>query len=73
MAASTIIVQHRDGSPCRRHRVVLGFLSGNTSEAYTNDYGEATIMHTSVGRATIYVSGRNVGTVHAPGRTSVVY
>lgn len=72
MPASTIIVQYRDGSPCSHTRVVLGFSSGMSREAYTNSHGEATVEHSSTGRATIYVSGKDCGSFHAPGRTSVV-
>ncbi|MEW6749662.1 MAG: hypothetical protein AB1505_01625 [Candidatus Latescibacterota bacterium] len=75
MPASTIIVQHRDGSPARRVRVVLGFhglTGGMTDEEYTDDHGEVTITHSSVGKADVYVSGKKRATMHAPGRTSVV-
>lgn len=71
MPASTIIVQYKDGSPASHVRVVLGFSSGLTRDFYTNEYGEVTIEHSSVGRAEIYVSGKKVGTFHAPGRTAV--
>jgi hypothetical protein len=72
MPASTIIVQHADGSPCRKVKVVLGFPGGMTPAAYTDHYGAVTIEHRSTGKATIYVSGRSCGSFHAPGRTSVV-
>lgn len=75
MPASTVIVQHRDGSPARRVRVVLGFhaaSSGMTKEAFTDHYGEVTISHSTIGKADVYVSGKKVATFHAPGRTAVV-
>jgi hypothetical protein len=71
MAASTIIVQHRDGSPAKHARVALGFPAGNTNDVYTDSYGQAVVEHSSVGRATVYVSGQNRGTFHAPGRYAV--
>lgn len=71
MAASTIIVQHRDGSPARHAKVVLGFTSGNSEEAFTDHYGQAIVEHSCVGRATVYVSGRNHGSFHAPGKYAV--
>ena len=71
MPASTIIVQHRDGSAVRHVRVVLGFASGNSGDAYTDTYGQAVVEHSSVGRATVYVSGQDRGSFHAPGRYAV--
>ncbi len=75
MPASTVIVQHRDGSPARHIRVVIGFdgiFSGGMSrETYTNNYGEACVAHTSTGKATVYVDGKKYHTFHAPGRTAV--
>jgi len=71
MSTSVIKVQHRDGSPAKHVRVVLGFSNGISSPSYTNDYGEATIDHSSVGRADIYISGNKKGSFRAPGRTAV--
>lgn len=73
MPASTVFVSHSDGSPCRSCRVTLGFSSGTTNPAFTDSQGQVTIEHASKGKATVYVSGKNCGTFHAPGRTSVVY
>lgn len=72
MPASTIIVSHRDGSAASSARVVLGFSSGQSSPSYTDRRGHATVEHSSVGTAAIYVNGDKVGTFHAPGRTAVV-
>jgi hypothetical protein len=71
MAASTIIVQQGDGSPARHVRVVLGFSSGNTDAHFTDSYGQVIVDHSSVGRATVFVSGRDCGSFHAPGRYAV--
>lgn len=71
MPASTIVVQHRDGSPARHVRVVLGFPSGNTDAYFTKTYGQAIVEHSSVGRATAFVSGRDCGSFHAPGKYAV--
>jgi hypothetical protein len=67
MPASTIIVQFRDGSPATSKRVVLGFSSGQTDVAFTDRAGRVVIEHRSVGRATVYVSGDDVGSFSAPG------
>lgn len=72
MHRSTILVSHRDGSAARHIRVTLGFPAGLTREAYTDDRGHVVVEHACTGRADVYVSGRNVGSFHAPGRTSVV-
>jgi hypothetical protein len=72
MAASTVIVSYRDGSPARGVRVVLGFCGGQTKPAYTDHYGRAVVEHASAGRATIYVSGHNRGSFHAPGTAAAV-
>lgn len=71
MPASTIHVQHSDGSVARHVRVVLGFSTGMTKDFYTDDYGDAVVEHASTGRATVYVSGKEYHSFHAPGRTSV--
>jgi hypothetical protein len=72
MAASTVIVSHRDGSPARGVRVVLGFCGGQTRPVYTDHYGRAVVEHTSAGRATIYVRGQSRGSFHAPGTAAAV-
>jgi hypothetical protein len=69
--ASTIIVQFCDGSVAQGKRVVLGFSSGQTSPAYTDRDGRCVVEHSSVGRATIYVSGDDCGSFHAPGKAAV--
>lgn len=71
MPFSTVHVQHSDGSPARHVRVVLGFSTGMTKEVFTDDRGEATVEHASTGRASIYVSGKEYHSFHAPGRTAV--
>ena len=72
MAASTVIVSHRDGSPARSVRVVQGFCSGMTRAAFTDSYGRAVVEHSSSGRATVYVSGKDCGSFHAPGTAAAV-
>ena len=71
MASSTVHVQHSDGSAARHVRVVLSFSTGMTRESFTDDYGDAVVEHASTGRATLYVSGKEYHSFHAPGRTSV--
>lgn len=71
MPSSVVHVQHRDGSPAKGVRVVLGFNTGMTRDFYTDDYGDVVVEHASTGRASVYVSGKEYHTFHAPGRTSV--
>lgn len=70
---STVRAHHPDGTPCRRFRVVLGLSGGNTGEFNTDDHGQAQVTHSSAGRATVYVSGKNVGEFQAPGSVTVTY
>lgn len=71
MAASTIIVQYKDGSPARGARVTLGFSGGQTDAEYTDSSGRATIEHTSVGKAIVYVNGDRCDSFCAPGKCAV--
>lgn len=71
MPASTIIVQYRDGSPARHKRVTLGFLSGISKDAYTDSSGRATIEHSSVGWANVYINGEWKDTFRLPGKCAV--
>lgn len=74
MPVSIVHVQHRDGSPARQVRVVLGFegfFGGMTRETYTDRDGVAVVEHPSAGRAKVYVSGKAYHSFHAPGRTAV--
>ena len=71
MAASTIVVQYGDGSPARKVRVRLGFREGLTVERFTDNHGQVVVDHASVGRATVYVSGRDYGSFNAPGRMAI--
>ena len=73
MPASTIFVNYSDASPCSSTKVVLGFSAGMTKPGFTDSRGTVTIEHSSTGTATVYVSGKNCGSFHAPGRTSVTY
>ncbi|MCK6575117.1 hypothetical protein L6V77_28950 [Myxococcota bacterium] len=67
MPASTVIVQHKDGSPGRQKRVVLGFSSGMTKDCFTDNHGRVVVEHSSTGRCTVYVDGRDCGSMQAPG------
>lgn len=72
MPASTIIVQHRDGSPARRTRVSMAFdFGGSTEDSFTDNHGMAVVSHSSSGRATVFVQGRKCGSFHAPGKYAV--
>ncbi len=72
---STIYVSYRDGSKPNGKKVIIGFsgLTGGMSRpAYTDRDGRALVEHSSTGRATVYVDGRDYGSFHAPGTFSVV-
>ncbi|MEK7644340.1 MAG: hypothetical protein AAB390_03505 [Patescibacteria group bacterium] len=69
--ASTIIVQHKDGSPARGVRVVVGFIAGMTPPVYTNDNGVAVIEHHSTGTARVYVDHSQKEAFKAPGKCVV--
>jgi hypothetical protein len=71
MPVSIIHVQYGDGSPARGAKVVLGFNCVMSRPTYADRAGNATVDHTSVGRARIYVRGRAYHEFHAPGRTAV--
>lgn len=72
MAYSAVVVQHRDGTPARGYRVVLEFSAGQTRPVFTDKDGRCVIEHMSVGRAKIYVSGRDYGAFRAPNTAVVV-
>lgn len=40
---------------------------GQSSPVYTDGNGMAVINHASSGRATVYINGRSVGSINAPG------
>lgn len=74
MNYSRIHVSYRDGSKPSGVKVVLGFsglLGGMTKAAYTDKYGDALVEHASTGHVDVYVSGKKVGSFHAPGETAV--
>lgn len=71
MAQSVIVVQRNGGGYVKGSRVALGFGNGNTDSVYTNSDGEAVIEHTTTGRATVYVNGKDMGSMNAPGRKLV--
>ncbi len=71
---SKIHVQYKSGNIAKGVRVVLGFhglLGGMTKKFYTDNNGTAIVEHLSKGKATIYVQGKDVGTIQAPAETVV--
>lgn len=70
---SKIYVQYRSGSKANGKKVVLGFsgLGGMTSPVYTDRDGVAIVVHSSTGKAAVYVGGSKVGEFSAPGETVV--
>lgn len=71
MAESVVVVQRNGGGYVKGARVVLGFGNGNTDSVYTDSDGEAVIEHTTTGRATVYVDGKDMGSMTAPGKKHV--
>lgn len=78
MPHSVVIVQRRGGRYVKGAKVALGFSfsdhplsAGHTESVYTNSDGEATIKHSNTGRATVYVNGRDEGTMNTPGEKIV--
>jgi len=68
MPESVIVVQRKGGGYVQGARVTLGFSIGVTDSVYTDSDGEANVQHSATGTATIYVDGRDVGTMNAPDR-----
>ena len=68
---SKIHVQYKDGSKPKGAKVSLGFSTGVTKYFYTDRNGTAVVAHASRGRAKVFVRGKNVGTLQAPGETVV--
>lgn len=74
MHHSKIYVEYGDGSKPKGAKVVLGFrgmLGGMTKAAYTDSHGVAIVEHSSTGQADVYVGGKKLGSLHAPGETVV--
>lgn len=63
MPSYQVIVQHRDGTPAKSKRVVLGTPGGNTSPSFTDAYGVAVLSTHDAQTATIYVSGKALGKI----------
>jgi len=70
MRYSSIQLSYRDGSVPVGKKVLLAFHGAFTSPAFTDSRGVATCEHESTGTATVYVDGRSVGTMSAPGRAA---
>jgi hypothetical protein len=71
MPESVIVVQRSGGDYVQGARIVLGFSNGVTDSVYTDSDGEAVISHSTTGNATVYVDGRDRGSMNAPGRKHV--
>lgn len=74
MKVSRVIVQYRGGAKASHMKVQLGFigfLKGMSRPVYTDRDGVAVIEHSSSGEADVYVSGRRIGRLRAPGETVV--
>jgi hypothetical protein len=75
MSESVVVVQRNGGGYVTGARVTLGFSGilsgGNTDTVYTDSNGEASISHSNTGKATVYVNGKNMGTMKTSGRKLV--
>ena len=71
MPESVIVVQRNGGGYVKGAKVTLGFSNGVTGSVYTDSDGEAVISHLTTGQATIYVDGRDRGSMNAPGRKHI--
>lgn len=60
----------------KRARVVLSidgiFSGGMTKEVYTNEDGVAYVSHSSTGKATVYINGKDVGRMITPGTADFI-
>jgi hypothetical protein len=71
MAESVVVVQRNGGGYVKGAKVSLGFSNGVTDSVYTDADGEAVISHSTTGKATVYVDGRDRGSMTAPGRKHI--
>ena len=72
MNHSTIYVQFKDGSKPKGMKVTISISGGGVSKpAFTDRDGLAIVEHASVGRARVYVRGRDMGSFRAPGKFAV--
>lgn len=71
MAESVVVVQRNGGGYVKGAKVTLGFSNGVTDSVYTDSDGEAVIRHSTTGQATVYVDGRDRGSMKAPGRKHI--
>ncbi len=71
--ATTIVkvYNNRYGKWAKGVRVTLGFSFGHSQPAFTDDNGTAIINHSSTGSATIYINGRDEGTINTPTSTTI--
>lgn len=70
MPVSTIHV-NRNGRPVSGSKVMLSFATGGVSETVrTGSDGKAVVNHTATGTATVFIDGRNMGQMRAPGTQS---
>jgi len=70
MPTSKITV-YKNRKPAKNVRVTLEFTGftnmGFTRATYTNSDGVAFVEHSSSGRANVYIDGKRMGTIRAPG------
>ena len=64
-----IIVQYASGNTATSARVSLGGTWGVSKSVYTDSHGKAVLEHTD-SKVTVYVNGRDKGTVR-PGKSVV--
>jgi 5-hydroxyisourate hydrolase-like protein (transthyretin family) len=68
MAKSIVYVQYKSGNPAKSVKVTLGMHAGGmTKPVYTDKDGRAVLDHSSTGKATVFVNGKDKGTMSTPG------
>ncbi len=68
MPTTTIILIDREtNEPIENAKVCLGFTWGHSQNGWTDSNGEVDLDHSSTGEATLYINGRDCGTVMTPG------
>ncbi len=71
MAESVVVVQRNGGGYVKGAKVSLGFSNGVTDSVYTDSDGEAVISHSTTGKASVFVDGRDRGSMNAPGKKHI--
>ncbi len=71
MAFSKVHVQFKNGSVAKGKKVELSINGAFAKTSYTDGSGTAVIEHQGHGAGKVYVNGKHVGNLRAPGETAV--